>query len=81
MGASFARKHARNSIQKVGFSAKSKFTSSAVASRFASSTDPTGLAFDAAGNLYAADLTDDIIVKITPAGVKSTFASIGLSNP
>jgi hypothetical protein len=36
------------------------------------------LAFDASGNLFVTDFHAGTIVKITPAGVKSTFAT-GLS--
>jgi DNA-binding beta-propeller fold protein YncE len=47
-------------------------------------TGPIGLAFDHAGNLFVSTevppYTDDGILKFTPRGVKSTFAS-GLSNP
>jgi len=38
------------------------------------------LAFDASGNLFVTDFHAGTIVKIAPAGVKSTFAS-GLSGP
>jgi hypothetical protein len=41
---------------------------------------PTGLAFDAAGNLFAASAGSGTIFKFTPAGTKTTFAS-GLSSP
>jgi hypothetical protein len=47
---------------------------------FASSLNPvTGLAFDSAGNLYVANLTN--IMKFTPGGVGSVFASTGSGSP
>lgn len=42
--------------------------------------DPIGLAFDATGNLYASDGTLNTIVRLTPGGNSSVFAS-DLSNP
>jgi DNA-binding beta-propeller fold protein YncE len=36
---------------------------------------PQGMAFDAAGNLFVANAGDNTIVKITPSGVQSVFAS------
>ena len=42
--------------------------------------NPTGLAFDASGNLFVASRVSGIISKITPLGVQSTFFS-GLSSP
>jgi hypothetical protein len=41
---------------------------------------PTGIAFDAAGNLYVVCTNQQIIAKITPAGLQSLFAGV-LTNP
>ncbi len=46
----------------------------------AAGDQPDGLAVDSAGNLYVANLGDGTVSKVTPAGVKTTFAS-GLENP
>jgi DNA-binding beta-propeller fold protein YncE len=62
-----------------------KFTPGGTGSLFATAglNTPFGLAFDSAGNLYAACGTAaaNTIVKLTPDGVSSVFASTGLSLP
>ena len=50
------------------------------AQRFQVSCHTTGLAFDEGGNLFAADLGAGTISKITPSGIKTTFA-VGLTSP
>ena len=51
-----------------------------IVSPFASINGPGGLAFDSAGNLYAADSGDGTVDKVTPAGTVSTYAS-GFNDP
>ncbi len=45
----------------------------------ASMSDPNGLVFDAAGNLYESEFYNHVIRKITPSGTITTIAGIGTS--
>jgi sugar lactone lactonase YvrE len=57
-----------------------KFTSNGTRSTFASGqANMDFLAFDSAGNLYASQYANGYIVKFTPMGAESDFASIGES--
>ncbi len=42
---------------------------------------PTGVALDAAGDLFIADYANNQIVKVAPGGVQTTVPTNGLSNP
>ena len=58
-----------------------EFTPSGAQSTFASGLNqPSGLAFDSAGNLFETDYGSGNIYEFTPSGVQSTFAS-GLNGP
>ena len=41
-------------------------------------TNPHGIAFDSAGNLYTANTGSNTVTKITPGGVSSTFGTTGV---
>ena len=45
------------------------------------SGDLKGIACDAAGNVYVAEVNASLIYKLTPEGVQSVFATAGLGNP
>ncbi|OWK39899.1 IPT/TIG domain-containing protein [Fimbriiglobus ruber] len=62
---------------QVSLSAPWTPTVATVASGF---TNPSGLAFDTAGNLYMADASANTISKIVPGGTVTTFAT-GLAGP
>src|SRR5262249_14294497 len=58
-----------------------KYTAPGPGSPFTSGVNfAYGLAFDSAGNLYVANLGSNNILKFTPAGVGSVFASTGFTN-
>jgi sugar lactone lactonase YvrE len=58
-----------------------RFTPGGVGSVFTNTVSPIGLAFDSAGNLYAANRDVNMIEKFTPGGVGSVFANTGLNSP
>jgi len=54
-----------------------KYTPAGQVSTFANVVDATQIAFDRSGNLFVASSDHQMIEKITPEGVVSTFATIG----
>jgi sugar lactone lactonase YvrE len=75
------------SLQNTGSGVIEQYTSGGASSVFATLAfgtpeggTPQGMAFDSSGNLYVAT-ANDTIVKFTPAGIGSVFASTGLSDP
>ncbi len=59
-----------------------KVSAAGISSPFSTGTLlPGGAAFDRSGNLFVADTTANLIVKITPTGTQSVFLSAGLSSP
>jgi DNA-binding beta-propeller fold protein YncE len=66
----------------VGFGEIRRFTPSGSATPFKTGlTFPTGLAFDGAGNLFVATYSENTIRKLTPSGVMSVFATVGVQDP
>ena len=75
------RRLANPYVGNTGTNTVSKVTPAAVVSTFASGiNNPSGLAFDAAGNLYVSNFSANTVSKVTPAGAVSTFAS-GFNQP
>ncbi|HSH93570.1 MAG TPA: hypothetical protein VK968_05455, partial [Roseimicrobium sp.] len=66
-------------VAVMGNSSVNKVTPAGTASTFISADTVAGVAFDAAGNLYATDLDFGswIVSKTTPAGTKTTFVYTG----
>src|SRR5215472_12707131 len=58
----------------------SKIAPNGTQSTFASGINPHSLAFNSAGDLFAADYNSGNIYEFTPGGVRSTFAS-GFTDP
>src|ERR1700761_6314819 len=57
---------------------KAKNDSIAAGDTLPTFNNPSGIALDAAGNIYVADYSNDLIRKITPAGIVSTLAGTGM---
>ena len=61
-----------------------KFDSAGNVTPFANTgagTSPNGLAFDAAGNLYVANLANNTVTRFNAQGQKSNFSTNGLNQP
>ena len=54
------------------------YTGDGAAATAAELNYPYGVAFDAAGNLYIADASNNVIRKVTTVGTISTFAGNGI---
>lgn len=70
------RLHAQN-ISTVAGTGTSGFAGDAAAATAAQLNSPGGIALDIAGNLYIADVNNNRVRKVTPAGVISTIAGNG----
>ena len=66
-----------NTISTVAGTGESGFSGDGGPATSAQIYRPAGLAFDAQGNMYIADLQNDRIRKVTPAGTITTFAGGG----
>jgi len=82
----YVAEYATNLIRKIGTNGMVTTFAGSGAAGQADSTGtsatfngPSGLAIDKAGNLYVADTYNNVIRKITPAGVVSTIAGSGLA--
>jgi DNA-binding beta-propeller fold protein YncE len=76
--------HGQVFVANFGGNSITEFDSSGNTTTFASGgllNGPSALAFDGSGNLYVANYYNNNIVKYTPAGVGSIYASAGLNNP
>jgi uncharacterized protein (TIGR03437 family) len=71
------RQVAGGSISTVAGSGTAGYTGDGGPALSATLSSPTGLAFDAGGNLYIADTGNDNVRSVNPAAVIATFAGIG----